>query len=126
MVSVPHAGATLGPTMNRRRFVRVRARLRFTFSWGDRFELYATQDLSASGALLVRHLPQSDLPPLDASGECAFNLDGVEIRSEARVVRVTRDGFAVRFTSLSARLEDRIAAWVFRAEARALSRRMPA
>ena len=111
--------------MNRRRFARVRARVRFTFSWAEHFELYATFDLSASGALLVRHLPQSPLPPVDTVGECAFNLDGWEVRCDARVVRVQRDGFAVRFARLPRGLEDRIAAWVFRMEAQALARRMP-
>lgn len=111
--------------MNRRRFARVRARIRFTLSWGEHFELYATEDVSASGARLARHLPQSPLPPADTVGECAFNLDGTEVRCEARVVRVSRDGFAVRFQGLSRQLEDRIAAWAFRMEARALSRRMP-
>jgi len=111
--------------MNRRRFVRVRARIRFTFTWPEHFELYATEDLSASGALLVRHLAQSPLPPVDTVGECAFNLDGAEIRSEARVVRASRNGFAVRFCGLPRVLEDRIAGWVFRLEARALAGRMP-
>ena len=112
--------------MNRRRFVRVRARIRFTFSWCGHFELFATEDLSASGALLTRHLPGTPLPPAETVGECAFNLDGTEIRADAKVVRVTPNGFAVRFVGLQRGLEDRIAAWVFRAEARALARRMPA
>jgi c-di-GMP-binding flagellar brake protein YcgR len=111
--------------MNRRRFARVRARLRFTFTWAEHFELFTTEDLSASGALVARHVPKSPLPPLHTVGECAFNLDGVEIRAEARVVRLSRDGFAVKFNGLPRAVEDRIVGWVFRLEARVLSRRLP-
>lgn len=111
---------------NRRRFVRVRARLRFTFAWGEQFELYATEDVSASGALVRRVEPPLTLPGLGAEGECAFTVDGAEVRTGARVVRVARDGFAVRFLGLPRGLEDKLVAFVFRMEAQALSRRMPA
>jgi hypothetical protein len=58
--------------------------------------------------------------------EAAFVLDGVEVRTEATVVRALNDGFAVRFRSLSQSDESRVVAWIFRQEALALSRRIPA
>ncbi len=112
---------------NRRRFVRIRASLRFTFAWGAQsFELYRTVDLSAGGARVIHHVIGSARPPRGAEGECAFNLDGVELRTRAVVVRDHRDGFAVRFRWASRAHEDRVVAWVFRQEALALSRRVPA
>jgi hypothetical protein len=111
--------------MNRRRFVRVRAHLRFTFSWGDRFELYTTDDVSGSGALVRQTQPEVPLPALASEGECAFTVDATEIRTPARVVRVSGSTFAVRYLGLTRPHEDRLAAWVFRLEAQALSRRMP-
>jgi hypothetical protein len=110
---------------NRRRFARVRARLRFTFAWGEAFELYQTEDVSGSGALLRRLEAPLALPPLAAEGECAFTIDATEVRTPARVVRLHADGFAVRFLGLPRHLEDRLVAWAFRLEAQALSRRMP-
>jgi c-di-GMP-binding flagellar brake protein YcgR len=112
--------------MNRRRFARVRVNLRFTFAWDEHFALFRTLDVGASGALVVRHDADSPLPELGAVGQCAFNLDSAEVRTEAKVVRLVNDGFAVRFEGLPRSLEDRLVAWVFRMEAQALSRRMPA
>jgi c-di-GMP-binding flagellar brake protein YcgR len=111
---------------NRRRFVRVRARLRFTYAWAEAFELYATLDVSASGALVRRVDAPMTLPPLGAEGECAFTVDATEVRTRARVVRVSEDGFAVRYLGMPRPLEDKLAAWAFRMEAQALSRRMRA
>ncbi|MFZ5440263.1 MAG: PilZ domain-containing protein [Myxococcota bacterium] len=103
---------------NRRRFFRVPARLRFTFAWGERFELFRCNDLSAAGAYVVRHVPASPMPPRGAVGECAFNLESMEVRCLATVVRSTEVGFAVRFEQLPRHLEDRICGWVFRQETR--------
>jgi c-di-GMP-binding flagellar brake protein YcgR len=111
---------------NRRRFVRIPAQLRFTFAWPEGFELYRTVDVSAGGARVVHHVMGSPRPRPGTTGECAFNLDGVELRAAAVVVREHRDGFAVRFCALSQAQERRIVAWVFRQEALALSRRIPA
>ncbi len=113
---------------NRRRFVRVRATLRFTFAWaddrGEHFELFRTLDVSAGGLLLTRHVVGSVKPGLGVEGEGAFNVDSTEIRARAVVVRVTDDGFAVRLTNLPRHLEDKIVAWVFRIEAHRVSRRL--
>lgn len=111
--------------MNRRRFARVRASLRFTFAWEEQFALFRTVDLCASGALVVRHDADSQLPSVGMVGQCAFNLDSTEVRTEARVVRLVHNGFAVRFQGLPRSLEDKLVAWVFRIEAQALARRIP-
>lgn len=112
---------------NRRKDVRIRASLRFTFAWGDdRFELFRTLDLSAGGARVVWHDGAGVGPLAGAEGECAFVLDGAEVRARAVVVRETKDGFACRFVGLSQPNETRIVAWVFRQEAQALIRRVPA
>ncbi|HEY1088304.1 MAG TPA: PilZ domain-containing protein [Archangium sp.] len=104
---------------NRRRFFRVRANLRFTFAWDDGFELYRTIDLSASGAL-VRIPPMREVvvPASGTLGECAFNLESMELRALARVVRVTKSSFAVVFEALRPSQEDRICGWAFRQETR--------
>jgi hypothetical protein len=99
---------------NRRRFFRVRAGLRFTFSWEGGFELFRTIDVSACGAWVMRHVPLSPLPPLGTEGECAFNLESMEIRCLAKVVRVAANGFAVEFNSVTRAQEDRICGWAFR------------
>lgn len=106
--------------VNRRRFFRVRAALRFTFSWEGGFELFRTVDVSASGASVLRHVPLSPLPPLGTEGECAFNLESMEIRCLARVVRVMSNGFAVEFDSVSRAQEDRICGWAFRHDTKRL------
>lgn len=103
---------------NRRRFFRVRAGLRFTFAWDEGFELFRTVDLSAAGAFVLRHVPASPMPRRGTVGECAFNLESMEIRCVATVVRATENGFAVRFEQLPLRLEDRICGWIFRQETR--------
>jgi c-di-GMP-binding flagellar brake protein YcgR len=105
-------------SLNRRRYFRVRAGLRFTFAWEQGFELFRTVDLSASGAYVERHVPASPMPERGVLGECAFNLQSMEIRCVATVVRATADGFAVRFVELPLRMEDRICGWVFRQETR--------
>lgn len=110
--------------VNRRRFARVRANLRFTLAWGEHFALFRSVDLSASGALVLRHDPEGVLPKVDEVGECAFNIDSTEVRTTARVVRLVPDGFAVRFEGLPRALEDKLVAWVFRHEALQLSRRV--
>lgn len=104
---------------NRRRFFRIRASLRFTFAWEGGFELYRTIDLSASGASL-RLTPQlaATAPPPGTVGECAFNLESMEIRAAARVVRVSKGSFAVDFEALSPAKQDRICGWAFRQETR--------
>jgi PilZ domain len=109
---------------NRRRFVRVHARLRFTFAWGEQFQLYTTDDVSASGALARRVETEVPLPPAGAEGECAFTVDAIEIRTQARVVRVLRECFAVRFLDLPRPQEDRLVAWAFRLEAQTLAARL--
>lgn len=111
--------------VNRRRFVRVRAQLRFTFAWSENFELYRTEDLSAGGAQARADAEQALLPPLGAEGECAFNIEGFEVRVAGRVVRAVPHGFAVRFVGLDRAVEDRLVGWVLRQEAQALARRMP-
>ncbi|MDP2275325.1 MAG: PilZ domain-containing protein [Archangium sp.] len=103
--------------MNRRRFFRVRASLRFTFAWEGGFELFRTVDLSASGAFVIRG-DEAVLPALGVVGECAFNLESMEIRTAARVVRVSADGFGVVFEGLSRAHEDRVCGWIFRQETR--------
>jgi c-di-GMP-binding flagellar brake protein YcgR len=104
---------------NRRRFFRVRASLRFTFAWEDGFELYRTIDLSASGALVrIPPLREVVVPELGTVGECAFNLEAMELRASARVVRVTKSSFAVDFEELRAHQQDRICGWAFRQETR--------
>lgn len=108
---------------NRRRFARVRASLRFTLAWGESFELFRTVDLSAGGANLVCHVVDSPVPPLHAEGQCAFNIDSLEVRITARVVRSSPTGYAVKFVGLPSALEDRIVAWVFRMQAQARARR---
>lgn len=111
---------------NRRRNVRIRASLRFTFAWGEDFELFRTVDVSAGGARVVHHVLDSPRPPRGTVGECAFVLDGEEVRSEGVVVRELADGFVVKFVRVSQATERRIVAWIFRQEALALSRRIPA
>lgn len=101
---------------NQRRFFRVRASLRFTFAWSQGFELFRTVDLSACGAMVERHVPAAQLPPLGEIGECAFNLESREIRLICRVVRVSAKGFAVEFENVSKANEDRICGWAFRQE----------
>lgn len=104
---------------NRRRFFRVRANLRFTFAWEGGFELYRTHDVSACGASV--QLPAAlagKAPPVGTVGECAFNLESMEIRATARVVRASKGSFAVDFEALPRRLEDRICGWAFRQETR--------
>jgi c-di-GMP-binding flagellar brake protein YcgR len=103
---------------NRRRFFRVRARLRFTFAWEGGFELFRSVDVSACGAYVVQHVPNCPLPLAGQQGECAFNLESMEIRCLATVVRSSANGFAVRFESVSRAHEDRICGWVFRQETR--------
>lgn len=102
--------------------------MRFTFAWAadglDHFELFRTLDLSASGLLLTRHVAGSAMPRLGVVGECAFNIDSTEIRSQALVVRSTDEAYAVRLVSLPRHLEDKIVAWVFRIEAHRVSRRL--
>ncbi len=105
-------------SVNRRRFFRVRARLRFTFAWDAGFELFRTVDVSACGAAVLQHVPSSPLPPLGAVGECAFNLESMEIRCAAKVVRVSANGFAVEFQHVSRAHEDRICGWAFRQDTR--------
>lgn len=107
--------------MNRRRFFRVHANLRFTFAWDNGFELYRTIDLSASGAYVQRSEPSNALPTLGTRGECAFNLESMEIRAPAQVVRVVPNGFAVRFNSMTHAQEDRVCGWIFRQETRRVS-----
>lgn len=103
---------------NRRSFFRVRASLRFTFAWEGGFELFRTADVSACGASVVVALPTGALPPVGTEGECAFNLESMEIRVTARVVRASARGFAVRFDPLPRAQEDRICGWAFRQEVR--------
>ena len=103
---------------NRRNFFRVRASLRFTFAWEGGFELFRTVDLSACGAYVLKHVPAGAMPTMGALGECAFNLESMEIRLAARVVRVSTNGFAVRFDSVPRAQEDRICGWCFRQETR--------
>ncbi len=106
---------------NRRRFFRVPAHLRFTFSWEGGFELFRAVDVSACGAQVLRHVPASLLPAVGMVGECAFNLESMEIRCSAKVVRVSRDGFAVQFEAVPRNQEDRICGWAFRQETRHLA-----
>lgn len=95
------------------------AAVRATFSWADQFEVYATENLSAGGAALrVTGLDQP-LPPADVEGLCAFSLDDVELAMRATVVRQLPEGFALRFVGVPVAVQDRIAGWVFRQEARA-------
>lgn len=101
---------------NRRRAVRFRASLRFTFSWDEGFELFRTFDISTGGARVLHHVMASPRIRIGTHGEAAFVLDGVEVRTEAVVVRELDDGFAVRFVSIDQTAERRIAAWVFRQE----------
>lgn len=101
---------------NRRNFFRVHAALRFTFAWDTGFELFRTIDVSASGASVARHVVDSALPSRGTVGECAFNLESMEIRCAATVVRVSPQGFAVRFEALPRVMEDRICGWAFRQE----------
>ncbi|MDP1827440.1 MAG: PilZ domain-containing protein [Archangium sp.] len=103
---------------NRRTFFRVRASLRFTFAWEGGFELFRTVDVSACGAFVMRHVPAGAMPGLGAEGECAFNLESMEIRVAAKVVRVASNGFAVRFRAVPRTQEDRICGWAFRQETR--------
>jgi c-di-GMP-binding flagellar brake protein YcgR len=103
---------------NRRQFFRVRARLRFTFAWEGGFELFRSVDISASGAFVLQHVVGSPMPTTGTVGECAFNLESMEIRCTATVVRTTHNGFAVRFGDVSRAQEDRICGWVFRQETR--------
>ncbi len=96
--------------------------LRFTFSWaepsGDEFfELFRTLDVGAGGALVTRHDENSPLPGVGVEGEFAFNVEHREIRAMGVVTRSTSEGFALRFR-LGAAAEDRVAAWVFRQQAK--------
>lgn len=103
---------------NRRADVRLRASLRFTFAWGDdAFELFRTVDVSAGGARVVHHVIGSPRPALGTEGECAFVLDGRELRARAKVIRHQPDGFVVRFLELTQPQESQIVAWIFRHEA---------
>lgn len=100
---------------NRRRYFRVHAALRFTFAWDGGFELFRTVDLSASGASVrITPVVAARVPPVGTQGECAFNLESVEIRALARVVRATKTVFAVDFEALSRAKEDRICSWALR------------
>lgn len=110
-------------TTNRRRFVRIDADLRCTFSWDAGFELYRTTNLSAGGVQLKHHVAVSPTPPLGTEGECALNLDGVELRTEADVVRLTSDGFVLRFVRLSLTQEQRLVSWVWKQEVARLQKR---
>ncbi|MFT3712687.1 MAG: PilZ domain-containing protein [Archangium sp.] len=101
-------------SVNRRRFFRVRAGLRFTFAWDGGFELFRTTDVSACGASVLRHVVDSAMPALGTVGECAFNLESMEIRCLAKVVRVQLNGFAVDFIDVERAQEDRICGWAFR------------
>jgi hypothetical protein len=101
-------------SVNRRRFFRVRAGLRFTFAWDGGFELFRTVDVSACGASVLRHVVNGAMPPLGTIGECAFNLESMEIRCAARVVRLFANGFAVDFIDVARAQEDRICGWAFR------------
>lgn len=103
---------------NRRNFFRVRASLRFTFAWEGGFELFRTVDVSACGAYVLVHVPAGARPTLGTVGECAFNLESMEIRVAAEVVRVSSNGFAVQFHALPRAQEDRICGWAFRQERR--------
>lgn len=104
---------------NRRRFFRVRASLRFTFAWADGFELYRTLDVSGCGALVrIPPMREVPVPPLGTLGECAFNLESMELRAAARVVRVSKSSFAVDFVDLKPAQQDRICGWAFRQETR--------
>ncbi len=103
--------------MNRRRLFRVKASLRFTFAWEGGFELFRTVDVSAGGAFVSR-ADGAVLPALGVVGECAFNLESMEIRTAARVVRVEADGFGVVFEGLARAHEDRVCGWIFRQETR--------
>lgn len=102
---------------NRRQFFRVRAGLRFTFAWDDGFELFRTVDLSASGAFVVQHTVSTQMPKSGQRGQCAFNLESMEIRCEAVVIRTATNGFAVVFDELTRAQEDRICGWIFRQQA---------
>lgn len=103
---------------NRRHYFRVRAGLRFTFAWPDAFELFRTVDLSASGVYVVQHVVRSAMPALNTVGQCAFNLESMEIRCEARVTRLSANGFAAHFVDLAAAQQDRVCGWIFRQQAR--------
>lgn len=105
-------------SVNRRRFFRVHASLRFTFAWEGGFELFRTVDVSACGAYVVKHVTASAVPPMGTLGECAFNLESMEIRCEAKVVRASANGFAVEFGRVTRAQEDRICGWAFRQSAR--------
>jgi hypothetical protein len=101
-------------SVNRRRFFRVRAAMRFTFAWDGGFELFRTVNVSACGASVLQHVPRCAMPELGTVGECAFNLESMEIRCRARVVRVNLNGFAVDFIDVARAQEDRICGWAFR------------
>lgn len=101
-------------SVNRRRFFRVRAALRFTFAWDEGFELFRTTDVSACGASVIQHVHGGEMPTLGTVGECAFNLESMEIRCLAKVVRVYLNGFAVDFIDVARAQEDRICGWAFR------------
>jgi len=98
--------------------------MRITLAWAEQFELFRTVDLSAGGALVVGHVPETPIPEVGSLGECAFNIDSLEVRVDMVVVRISKSGaVAVKFVGLPRALEDRIVAWVFRLQAQALSRR---
>jgi hypothetical protein len=75
---------------NRRRFFRVRAGLRFTFSWEGGFELFRTLDVSACGAWVMRHVPLSPLPPLGTEGESWVNAEDIRVAEYWRIERKPR------------------------------------
>ncbi len=114
--------------------MRVKASLRFTYSWEETalvgegpaasyFELFRTIDLSAGGALVARHVVNSAFPRVGVTGECAFTIDSVEVRVAARVVAHRNGCYAVRFVALPEALEDKLVAWVFRQETLLLRKR---
>ena len=96
----------------------MRAGLRFTFAWGECFELFRTTDLSASGVYVVTHVVRSPVPAAGMVGQCAFNLESMEIRCEARVIRSSVNGFAAQFVDLRPAQQDRVCGWIFRQQAR--------
>ena len=79
--------------------------------------MFRTVDLSAGGAFVLR-VDEALLPALGVVGECAFNLESMEIRTAARVVRVSAEGVGMVFEGLSRAHEDRVCGWIFRQETR--------
>ena len=111
--------------MDVRRFKRIRTSLGCTFAWSDSFERFRTIDVSAGGILVDRSGVGQQIPKVGVEGECVFTLENIEIRAQARVVRVSPSSFGLKFVGLPRSLEDRIVAWVLRQEALLLSRRIP-